>query len=123
MAFKSIFAHPTRAMSIEPPDQRKRARSLVFLSKLRGGLLQSPGPAQYDWLIHFCGRPPNSKPTPSLSPNIKDQHPSVRLSNILCNGWLYGFPPHGAKQPCDYGPGVMPSPDARPHMIFTESTI
>jgi hypothetical protein len=24
-------------MSLEPPDQRKRARSLVFLSKLRGG--------------------------------------------------------------------------------------
>jgi hypothetical protein len=84
--------------------------------------LQSPGPAQYGWLIHFCGRPLQSEPTPSLPESIKGQDPSVRLSNILCNGWLYGFPPHGAKQPREYGPGMMPPPGAiQPMLCLSES--
>ena len=33
------FAHPAAAVSIEPSEQRKRCKSMVFLWKLRGGLL------------------------------------------------------------------------------------
>jgi hypothetical protein len=88
---------------------------------------QPPGPAQHDWLIHFCGRPPGSKMTPSVPAWIAQQAASERLNNILGSGTLYGFPPHGAKQPGGYlletpppweTPGFIPPlPPERWHLL------
>ncbi|GAA1616403.1 hypothetical protein GCM10009789_82990 [Kribbella sancticallisti] len=57
------------------------------------GPLGPPGPAQYDWLFHFTGRPVGLAATPSLPGNIRDLHPAARLDNILWEERLRGFPP------------------------------
>jgi hypothetical protein len=82
---------------------------------------QPPGPAQHDWLIHFCGRPPDSKMTPSVPTWIAQQAASERLNNILGSGTLYGFPPHGAKQPGDYLLETPPPGAIQPMLCLSES--
>jgi hypothetical protein len=61
------------------------------------GKLIPAGPAQSDFLIHFCGRPPARKPTPDVPDPILKLTPSQRLSQILGTGQLQGFPPFGAE--------------------------
>jgi hypothetical protein len=60
------------------------------------GSLQQTGPAQYDWLIHFCGRPPGSKMNTYVPPEIAAQTPRQRLDNILWEQRLNGYRPFGA---------------------------
>lgn len=58
--------------------------------------LQQPGPAQWDWLIHFCGRPPGSKKNRFVPDMIARLNPWQRLDNILWEQRLNGYPPFGA---------------------------
>lgn len=63
------------------------------------GPLGAAGPAQFEMLIHFCGRPASAPPTPTVPPFIRDQPPWQRLSNILWEGQIRGFAPFGAELP------------------------
>jgi hypothetical protein len=58
--------------------------------------LQQAGPAQFDWLIHFCGRAPGARMTPLVTDEIARLEPWQRLENILWEQRLLGFPPFGA---------------------------
>lgn len=60
------------------------------------GRLQQTGPAQHEWLIHFCGRPEGTSPTPYLPEDIDWMASSRRLDEILWEKQLRGFPPFGA---------------------------
>jgi len=62
------------------------------------GLLGAAGPAQFELLIHFCGRP-GSTLTPSVPQGIRDQEPKERLANILWEGQIRGFAPYGSDSP------------------------
>lgn len=59
--------------------------------------LQQAGPAQFDWLIHFCGRSPGASTTACVPAAIANQTPWQRLDNILWEQRLLGFPPFGAE--------------------------
>lgn len=58
--------------------------------------LEKVGPAQFDWLIHFCGRSPGAMTSRAVAPEIAGMKPSQRLDNILWEQQLRGFPPFGA---------------------------
>jgi hypothetical protein len=58
--------------------------------------LEQAGPAQFDWLIHFCGRAPSAKSTPYVPDEIANLDPWERLDQILWEQRLLGFPPFGA---------------------------
>jgi hypothetical protein len=84
-----------------PLDQRADHRALVLAddqSDMTGLTwpLQPTGPAQFDYLVHFCGRPASTTSTPSVPMNIRTQSPLERLANILWQQRLYGFPPFRA---------------------------
>jgi hypothetical protein len=61
-------------------------------------LLGAAGPAQFDLLIHFCGRP-SSVTTPTVPQSIRDQNPWQRLYNILWEGQIRAFAPFGSESP------------------------
>lgn len=42
-------------------------------------LLGAAGPAQFELLIHFCGRPNLAASTPNVPQTIRDQPPWLRL--------------------------------------------
>ncbi len=58
--------------------------------------LQLAGPAQFDCLIHFCGRAQGAKATPCVPGDIASSAPDQRLDAILWEEHLRGFPPFGA---------------------------
>jgi hypothetical protein len=58
--------------------------------------LDVPGPAQSDFLIHFCGRPSGRPYTPMVPAAIQGLTPAQRLDNILWEQRILGFPPFGA---------------------------
>jgi len=62
-------------------------------------LLGAAGPAQFEWLIHFCGRPTSSATTPTVPQVIRDMHPSQRLYSILWLQQIFGFAPFGSDTP------------------------
>jgi hypothetical protein len=61
--------------------------------------LNPAGPAQSDWLVHFCGRPPYLKESEHLPSEIAAMQPFQRLWRILQEERLRGFPPFGANEP------------------------
>ena len=63
------------------------------------GPLNPAGPAQSEYLIHFCGRAPGLKFTPSVPDWIRAVTPAQRLDNILWQQSIWGFPPFGAGSP------------------------
>ena len=83
--------------------------------------LQRPGPAQAICLIHFCGRPEDSKITPWVPTWIRNLDADVRLDKILDSRSLYAFPPYGEKQPSDYRfLGLSPG-EVQPMVCLSES--
>ena len=58
--------------------------------------LEIPGPAQSNFLIHFCGRPSGRPHTPYVRPEIQALTPAQRLDNILWEQQILGFAPFGA---------------------------
>lgn len=60
------------------------------------GPLAAAGPAQHEWLIHFCGRPCGRKITPYVPDSISTLTPQQRLNNILWEQRILGFPSFGA---------------------------
>ncbi|GAA1657307.1 hypothetical protein [Actinoplanes couchii] len=63
------------------------------------GLLGSAGPAQFEWLVHFCGRPNPAAVTPTVPLAIRNQQPWQRLFSILWEGQIRGFAPFGSDSP------------------------
>lgn len=63
------------------------------------GSLVAAGPAQFELLIHFCGRPPSAAMTPTVPQVIRDLQPWQRLHNILWEGQIRGFAPFGSRSP------------------------
>lgn len=63
------------------------------------GPLSPAGPAQSEYLIHFCGRAPGLKFTPFVPDWIRGITPAQRLDNILWQQCIWGFPPFGAESP------------------------
>lgn len=57
--------------------------------------LSVAGPAQSEFLTHFCSRPPGTGVSPQLDPAIAALPPKQRLSNILWEGALRGSEPYG----------------------------
>lgn len=69
------------------------------MTMLPPGLLGAVGPAQFELLIHFCGRPSSAPVTPTVPQAIRDLHPWQRLHNILWKGQIRGFAPFGSDSP------------------------
>lgn len=63
------------------------------------GPLNPAGPAQSEYLIHFCGRPSGLQFTASVPMSIRALTPAQRLDNILWEQQIWGFPPFGASSP------------------------
>lgn len=63
------------------------------------GPLNPAGPAQSEYLIHFCGRAPGLKFTPSVPNWIRTITPAQRLDNMLWQQCIWGFPPFGSASP------------------------
>jgi hypothetical protein len=63
------------------------------------GPLNPAGPAQSEYLIHFCGRSPGLKFTNMVPDWIRAISPAQRLDNILWEQRIWGFPPFGATSP------------------------
>ncbi len=63
------------------------------------GPLAPAGPAQSEWLIHFCGKANYAAVTPGVPPAIRDQPPWERLRNILWYRQIHGFLPYGSDAP------------------------
>lgn len=63
------------------------------------GALNPAGPAQSEYLIHFCGRAPGLNFTPSVPDWIRKITPAQRLDNVLWQQRIWGFPPFGAASP------------------------
>lgn len=61
--------------------------------------LLEPGPAQSEFLIHFCGRPPGTSVSWSLPLDIAQMSPWQRLENILWEGQIRASIPFGATRP------------------------
>src|SRR4051794_12999449 len=57
--------------------------------------LRPAGPAQSEWLLHFCSRPPNLPQSSALPPDIAAMNPVTRLVSILQQRQLRVFPPFG----------------------------
>lgn len=62
-------------------------------------LLQVAGPAQSEWLVHFCGRPTGTGESGNVPADIRGQAPWQRLDNILWEQRLRAFAPFGADMP------------------------
>lgn len=58
--------------------------------------LRPVGPAQSDWVCHFCGRPPGTGVSTQLAGWIAGLTPQQRLENILWTETLLGSVPFGA---------------------------
>jgi hypothetical protein len=65
----------------------------------QGALLEEPGPAQFDWLVHFCGRPSRTGQSGDVAPEIAAMTPHERLLRILWDGEIRGFPAFGTVDP------------------------
>jgi hypothetical protein len=61
------------------------------------GRLGAAGPAQFDWLIHFCGRPPGTGSSPHVPPDIKGLTPPQRLCRLLWEQQIRGFRQFGTE--------------------------
>jgi len=61
------------------------------------GQLGAVGPAQFDWLIHFFGRPPGTGSSPDTAPDVRALTPRQRLHQILWQGQIRGFRQFGAE--------------------------
>ena len=61
------------------------------------GQLSAVGPAQFDWLIHFCGRPPGTGSSPDVPPDVRSLTPQERLYRILWQRRIRGFRQFGAE--------------------------
>ncbi|MFF4653573.1 hypothetical protein [Streptomyces sp. NPDC001380] len=61
--------------------------------------LEPVGPAQSEYLIHFCRRPPGTSTTPTVPANIARMTAPERLNRILAEERLLGFAPFGAPTP------------------------
>ncbi|MGH3858477.1 hypothetical protein [Actinokineospora sp.] len=60
------------------------------------GVLQQAGPAQFECLIHFTGRP-SGRPATEFAPQaITDLTAQQKVGSILWDGVVWGFPPFGA---------------------------
>jgi hypothetical protein len=70
--------------------------------------LNPAGPAQSEFLIHFCGRPAGRQNTPSVPVNIRGLAAAQRLDNVLWEQRIVGFAP--------FGQGVT-----QPMVCFSES--
>lgn len=81
--------------------------------------LEQAGPAQFDYLIHFCGRAPWSSTTPLVPPEIRQMGPSQRLDEILWSRQLHGFPPFGAEP---HHPAICLSESPPDHLQWLLST-
>ncbi|MEV0351512.1 hypothetical protein AB0H88_37550 [Nonomuraea sp. NPDC050680] len=75
-------------------------------------LLAALGPGQSDLLIHFCGRRPGSKFTPTVPADIKAMAPHQRLDAILRTQTLRAFVPFRASVPA-----VCLSESPGPHLL------
>lgn len=62
-------------------------------------LLGEAGPAQTDFLVHFCSRPFGRAHTPSVPDGIRSMNAETRLYTILWEQQLRGFAPFGASTP------------------------
>jgi hypothetical protein len=69
------------------------------MTKQPPGLLGAAGPAQFELLIHFCGRPNSAAVTPTVPQVIRDQQPWQRLHNVLWEGEIRGFAPFSSASP------------------------
>jgi hypothetical protein len=72
--------------------------------------LNPAGPAQSEFLIHFCGRPAGRQNTPSVPANIRGLAAAQRLDNVLWEQRIVGFAP--------FGQGVT-----QPMVCFSESPL
>jgi hypothetical protein len=61
--------------------------------------LNPAGPAQYELLIHFTGRPPGTRPNQEVPEWLRALTPEQRLDGILWDQRIYGFVPFGATAP------------------------
>jgi hypothetical protein len=59
------------------------------------GLLNPVGPAQSEYLIHFCGRPAGRSNTPTVPAGIRALTAEQRLDAILWEQKILGFAPFG----------------------------
>jgi hypothetical protein len=64
--------------------------------------LNPAGPAQSEYLIHFCGRPPGRPQTPWLSEEIRALSPEQRLERILWEQQILGFGTFGPESNRDW---------------------
>lgn len=55
------------------------------------GQLGLAGPAQFDWLTHFCGRPSGTGSSPDVPLHIRALTPQQRLYRLLWEQQLRGF--------------------------------
>lgn len=62
-------------------------------------IFQERGPAQSNWLCHFCGRTPGAQASDTLDPAVLAMTPQERLASILWDGALRGSVPFGAVNP------------------------
>jgi hypothetical protein len=61
--------------------------------------LNPAGPAQSEFLIHFCGRPEGRPHTNGLAEWIRSLTPEQRLANVLWEQTIYGTIPFGVDHP------------------------
>ena len=61
--------------------------------------LQEAGPAQSEWLVHFCARPSYLPPTQGVPQNIVEMNAYQRLFYIIQERRLRGFRPFGSQHP------------------------
>jgi hypothetical protein len=61
------------------------------------GRLGATGPAQFDWLTHFCGRPPGTGSSPDVPPHIRALTPQQRLYRILWEHQIRGYRQFGTE--------------------------
>jgi hypothetical protein len=61
------------------------------------GQLGAAGPAQFDWLIHFCGRPPGTASSPDVPGEIRAMTPQQRLYQLLWEQEIRGFRQFGTE--------------------------
>lgn len=61
--------------------------------------LQEAGPAQSEWLLHFCARPSNLPPTQGVPQEIVGLNAYQRLWTIIQERRIRGFAPFGSSHP------------------------
>jgi transcriptional regulator with XRE-family HTH domain len=81
--------------------RRRRSRGCndLAMTSLVAPLLRPAGPAQSEWLVHFCGRPPGTAISGNVPSHITSMTPDQRLDNILWDQQLYAFVPFGGIRP------------------------